>query len=219
MASGVNQLFDRLTGSSRDASKWNSTVGGTTTVTYDGLGVHVNLPTPTTASDLGNINSVNQYDLTGRAATIHVTSIPAAATAADFRFALLASGSENSRIQWITESGNLQAQQFIPAKTNIGSQQNGIKTDIWLRIAELAGTTYFSASYDGINFGYYQTSTANPIVLTSVQVKIEVNTFQAETNAIGGSWRNFNMIDVAAPDIFSAVRTMPQPRPVLPWAL
>lgn len=185
---GISQLADTFSCGALDGFRWSSSTGGSMTLNYTPLGVQMAFPSSSTSSTAGTITSANQYDLTGMNVTLQVLELPSSSTAADTTFGLLASGVANNRIQWITESGNLQAQQFVAGvKTNIGSQINGIRTPFWLRIGEQAGKTYFSVSFDGVNFGYYQANVSNPITLTSVQVRFQGSCFQAETNP--GNWR------------------------------
>lgn len=196
---GVKSLSDTLRYPSVNANKWTETLAGSMTSTPAATGYALNFPASSTASTSGQLLGAGQLDLTGSDVFLHVKAFPAAGTHADARIALLASGSNNNRLEWLYEAGQLQAHYYVAGVETILATI-AVGSISWLRFRESGGTTFFDTSLDGVTWTN-QGSHANPITLTAVQAVIQGSCFQNETSPGNFTFELYNVY-AEIPDIF-----------------
>lgn len=186
-------FLDAFNLTSLQTSLWTQSTAGSATFTYASGGAQVNFPAASTSLTNGDLSSVTtKYDLTSSYAHLHVIQVASTATSADNIFQLIKDAS--NKLVWVEEAGTLFAQTIVAgSKTTLASVSYNSSTHAWWRIRESSGTTFWDISSDGISWTNF-TSTANPFVVTALQVDISGSCFQVEVTPGTFAFNNFNVI-------------------------
>lgn len=179
-----------------DSYKWNNGGGGNIYVTNVGSEInHVLVLQSTLTSNYFDLTSINTYDLGGSYAFSQVYNAGNQAITSWEVYPVVIQDSIKSANQvWIRVStGNVYAQQKINGVT---TTQNSIaysaSTMQWFRIREQSGTTYWDYSADCVTWTNLA-SAANPMQYNTVQVTVQIGTWQNESSTTQAQIKNINV--------------------------
>jgi hypothetical protein len=178
----VHLFSDNFDDNSLDTVKWSSASAGSATVAEQSARIELAMPASATSASLARIFGNDYFDLTGSGCVINVVQAYLVTTSADAFFELCQlKGFE--RLGFLIEAGTLYAQKRVAnTNTNLANIAYNATTMAWLRIRESAGTSYWDYSTDSVTWTNLF-SVANPITVTSLNVRLSGACFQNETNA------------------------------------
>lgn len=179
--SGITSLIsDNFDDNSLNGSLWSANIsGGGITMTETGSRFETVIPTQTVAN-AGRLASVNAYNLTG--ATVTVNTIQNPSTGTNCQSALFLDIDASNWFRWIKQGGTLYAQYMKAGSQNTaGSVSFSQVTHKWWRVRESGGVIHWETSTDGVSWTD-QFQFTHGMTITAVKIRIEAETFQAETS-------------------------------------
>lgn len=188
----MSTLTDNFNDNLISAAKWVTVAAGGATVTETGGQLAIAMPSSSTSSTDGELQSAQNYNMTANGAYLKVIQMPLASTNALAIFRIYTDGS--NYLQFIYQNGTCYMQDDTGGTpTTIGSFLFNAVTHAWLRIRESSGTIFWDTSTDGSNWTN-RGSRPNSHTITLSNVLAAGICFQNETNPGSFIIDNFNTL-------------------------
>lgn len=186
-------LKDYFNGTALQTTLWTQFTGGSATFSYASGGASVVFPGTTSSSTDGDLSAATTYNFLDSIAVLKVTSVAGAgATHTDCVFRVRQNSTNYVTIFY--EAGTLFFSKVVATvQTNIASVSYNATTHLWWRIREANGIVFWDTSPDGISWTN-QTSQADPVTLSSVDVLIGGLCFGIDTSPSNYTFSNFNVL-------------------------
>lgn len=194
-------LFQTLTDtfiSGYDATKWTGQYG---TLSYTS-GIF-NITNPASYTGYGGMQSLTTYDLTSSYSYVNITNVGNTALASLEIYMSLQLNSTNM-IQVIVSGGNYLFRKKVAGVNTDNFTGISANTNSWIRLREVAGTTYFDYSTNGTTWTN-AASFLNPFAVTALTVFLSAGTYNAEATATTVSFDNYNI----TPTLSTVTKTQP----------
>ncbi|HSJ76070.1 MAG TPA: hypothetical protein VK899_07815, partial [Gemmatimonadales bacterium] len=140
------------------------------------------------------IESSTTYDLTDSSA--HVELVQTLRADNDAVVIFVASADSNNSVYFLVSGGFLRCYQKVAGVRTRLKLPYDPAAHRWLRLRESAGTTFWEASPDGCTWAVLQ-SKPNPIVLTAVEIELQVGLDSAVPAPGMAVFDNFNVIETS----------------------
>lgn len=194
----LSALTDNYNAGTLDLLKWADTsFGGTVAFANN----QINLLAPVSlGGDGAEINSIENYDLTGNYAAVNVVQV--ASSNADTSLILYLDGNNNIRLTHDGTYAGLGTNILEASKTvasvyaSVANIAYNPATMLWWRIRESAGTVYYDYSADGLSWTGLG-SVANPFAVTSLTAILQVYDGSADLTPGTAIYDNFNLLPSA----------------------
>lgn len=187
---------------------WTQFTGGSATFSYAAAGASVVFPGTTSSSTDGDDSLATGNDLLDSYAQVKVTSV-AGASATHTDCVLRVRQNSTNYVTIFYEAGTLFFSKVVGgSQTNIASVAYNATTHLWWRILESNGTTSWQTSPDALTWTT-QTSAADPVTLSNVDVILGGLCFGVDTSPTNFTWSNFNVLPKYA--YFNNAKLRPRP--------
>ena len=180
---GTSLITDDFPGSDL-AENWNPVQGGGATVMETGNELVVTLPSGSASSSFGAYDSNRYYDLTSDSVSVEVTNAGNTVTSAYCVLSVSPAGGGGNFVQLLQSGGQLKAVKNVGGMyTTLKSAPYDSVSELYWRIRENAGTTFFETSGDGTTFTpYAQAADSSLFPMDLVLVQIGGGTNGGEIN-------------------------------------
>ena len=184
----MSALADPFNQGTLNGSLWDSSTGGSATLSYASSGATAAFPASTTSSTYAYVYAAATYDLTGSSAALHVTGVPDTANV----YAYFQAAAGTSNLEWLVEAGSLYARYTVSGTiTTLATLTYSATAHAYWRIRESGGTTYWDTSSNGINWTN-QASASDPITETTLDAVFGIGASANASSPAPFKWNSFN---------------------------